>query len=137
MSEKHLLEDLLKQIEEMRSYKLFNKKMSIRDFSKLGDWKRVRIAARKYLDCRDFEVDQYATHAGLCSIYLMEQYENLRDLSFFYLFGRKYTPMDYRVSCVCRDEFPSHVKEKLREYYHESQNYRALSSILRQIPRKR
>lgn len=127
----HLLDDFLRIMEEKRHYRSYNRKVSIRDLSRSCDWQRVRSAARKYLPLQEHEICGYVDICGQCSCYYTGMYENERNIAFRAIFGKEWNPLEYRISCVCREEFSEATKQKLREYYNKAQAYRALSTALR------
>lgn len=130
-NDEHLLEDFLKILEEKRYYKNYNGKQSIRDLLRHSDWKRVRLAARKYIPLQEHEIIPYIEICGKCSCYYTQIYELERNVAFRAIFNREWNTSDYRISCVCREEFSDKTKENLRKFYHLANDYRALSTTLR------
>lgn len=130
-NDEHLLEDFLKILEEKRYYKNYNGKQSIRDLLRYSDWKRVRFAARKYIPLQEHEIIPYIEICGKCSCYYSQMYELERNIAFRAIFDKEWCALDYRISCVCREEFSDKTKENLRKYYNLANDYRALSTTLR------
>lgn len=60
-------------------------------------------------------------------------YSSAVDTQFMEQFGRPYTALDYKVSGVVRDEFPSEVKERLRALNRLSQDAHSMGLIFQHI----